>query len=99
MTNLNTTSKNGANSVTNNTKAILGGQAVGMRFRTQIKAGALSANLNEAQATGMRVRTRVKAGSPAVNHNEAQATGMRVRTNLKAGRTLTPATPTGMVIK
>ena len=45
----------------------------------------------------MKTKTNVRAGGlNSTNHNQ---NGLRVKTAIKAGRTLTPATPTGMVIK
>ena len=62
-----------------------------MKTKTNVNAGAL--NHNQA---GLPIKTRVKAGLAGNNHNQS---GLRVKTAVKAGRTLTPATPTGMVIK
>ena len=48
-----------------------------MKIKTNVKAGGLSSNHNEAQvrdanqAAGLRVKTRVKAGGMGSNHNEA----------------------------
>jgi hypothetical protein len=44
----------------------------------------------------MKTKPNVKAGALSNNHNQ---NGLRMKTAIKAGRTLTPATPTGMVIK
>jgi hypothetical protein len=49
-----------------------------MTIKTQLKAGGISINHNEA----LQVRTALKAGGKSLNHNEA----LQVRTALKAGR-------------
>ena len=49
-----------------------------MKIRTQLKAGKLTANHNEA----LRVRSALKVGGENLNHNEA----LRVRSALKAGK-------------
>ena len=48
-----------------------------MKIRTQLKAGGVNLNHNEA----LRVRTALKAGDVSLNHNEA----LWVRSTLKAG--------------
>ena len=52
-----------------------------MTIRTQLKAGGIQTNHNEA----LQVRSAVRAGRIAVNHNEA----LRVRSTMKAGRLAT----------
>ena len=49
-----------------------------MKIRTQLKAGGLTPNHNEA----LRVRASVKAGGWINNHNEA----LQVRTGLQGGK-------------
>jgi hypothetical protein len=49
-----------------------------MTIRTQLKAGGLFNNHNEA----LQVRTALKAGGENLNHNEA----LQVKTALKAGK-------------
>jgi hypothetical protein len=47
-----------------------------MKVKTNIKAGALTANHNETlarEAQGLKVRTGVKAGALTANHNETLA--------------------------
>jgi hypothetical protein len=39
-----------------------------MKTKTNVKAGALAANHNEA---GLPVKTRIKAGALAANHNQS----------------------------
>ena len=48
-----------------------------MTIRTNLKAGGVSINHNEA----LQVRSAIKAGGRRLNHNEA----LQVRTSLKAG--------------
>ena len=42
----------------------------GMKVRTNLKAGALSANHNQTVARGLRVKSSVKAGALLGNHNQ-----------------------------
>jgi len=44
-----------------------------MRIRTELKAGKLATNHNEAMKvrTSLRVRTTLKAGGQSLNHSEA----------------------------
>jgi hypothetical protein len=51
-----------------------------MKTKTQLKAGRISANHNDAQVRatkvrGLRVRTSVKAGRISANHNETIVRG------------------------
>src|SRR5947209_1300682 len=64
-------SPHGAWFVVRNTSA----KEIVMKVKTNIRAGSLIGNHNEAQARaarGLKVRTGVKAGSLIGNHNEAQ---------------------------
>lgn len=57
-----------------------------MKIRSNVKAGALSANHNQT-AKGLRVKSNVKAGNNGriiSNHNQTLK-GLRVRSSVKAG--------------
>ena len=64
-----------------------------MQVKTNVKAGGISMQHNEAQvraaARGLKVQTNVKAGGVNLQHNEAQvraeARGLKVQTDVKAG--------------
>ena len=51
-------------------------KAGGLRVKTQIRAGGVRLNHNEARfatkPSGLRVKTRIRAGRIALNHNETQ---------------------------
>ena len=53
-----------------------------MKTKTNVKAGGISINHNQASAA-IKVRSNVKASGPILNHNQASA--LRVKANLKAG--------------
>jgi hypothetical protein len=83
-------SPNGAGFVVRRTSA----KEIVMKVKTQLKAGALVPNHNEALARDARdpkVQTGIKAGALGHNHNEAlarDARGLTVRTGVKAGEVL-----------
>ena len=69
---MNATSQRQTGSVNHNEALVRQAQASGLKVRTGIKSGGLSAqNHNEAQASGLKVHTGVKAGGTSYQHSEA----------------------------
>jgi hypothetical protein len=60
-----------------------------MRMKTNVKAGAIAINHNEAQVRDLRVRTDVKGVSTPSKPGSGGQPGLRVQTDVKAGYSFT----------
>jgi hypothetical protein len=56
-----------------------------MQVKTNVKAGGVNPNHNEAQVRDLRVRTDVKGGATPSDPGSGGEPGLRVQTGVKAG--------------
>jgi len=62
-----------------------------MRIKTNVRAGRITVNHNQAIARGLKVKTRVKAGADGVGegssqqHNQTVARSLKLKSGVKAG--------------
>ena len=56
-----------------------------IQVKTDVKAGVMGWNHNEAEAATITVKSGVKAGGMAMNHNESEARSIKVKSGVRAG--------------